>query len=138
MARYLRPPLSLAFGEPLLLQHHKPDPASWSWPDTADLPRADCMRFFHLLDEAGIFALRRGEVPPYLRAKPFNTRKDTDWDRLIIDRRGSNGAECRIRGLAASNIPSAARLTDLHAERFVQCPLRDGPPRHVLPGRGVG
>ena len=61
----------------------------------------------------GLLHLVRGPRPPHLVSRAFNCWKSEERDRLIIDRRGPNGAEGRIVGGPSSRIPAGSRLTEL-------------------------
>ena len=81
------------------------------------------VRLFELyrkFDLAGFFGLVRGGRRLHLQLNPFGMHKDEVKDRLVLDCRGVNGAECRIAGGAASSIFPGYRFAELRVRRFVQ------------------
>ncbi|CAE7469278.1 unnamed protein product [Symbiodinium natans] len=97
---YLPPELYMAFAEPASLLHFNPPPDDFMPVWTRENPQ-EVAALASLWDKLGLLRLapaRLSMSESFLLARAFNCYKGPDRDRMIIDRRGRNYAECRLAG----------------------------------------
>ena len=90
----------------------------WRWPGGAVIPPPVLVKFLRQLAYSGIFRLCHGPLADWLVASLFNVHKDEDSDRLIVDKRGPNGADGAIAPLATRELFQGWRFCELVLERF--------------------
>ncbi|CAE7840815.1 unnamed protein product [Symbiodinium sp. CCMP2592] len=113
---FLQDELYMAYLEPRSLLHGLPPPDSFLPVWTREDP-AQVAALAELWDEMGLLRLapsRLRSSDAYLLSRAFNCYKAPDRDRMIIDRRGQNFAECRLAGPSLF-IPVAPMLCMLEA-----------------------
>ena len=114
---FLSDELYMAYCEPRSLLHGLPPPDSFVPVWTREDP-SEVAALARLWDSLGLLRLapsRTRASQAYLLSRAFNCYKAPDRDRMIIDRRGQNYAECRLAGPSLF-IPVAPMLCMLEAD----------------------
>ena len=114
---FLSDELYMAYCEPRSLLHGLPPPESFVPVWTREDP-SEVAALARLWDSLGLLRLapsRARASQAYLLSRAFNCYKAPDRDRMIIDRRGQNYAECRLAGPSLF-IPVAPMLCMLEAD----------------------
>ena len=106
----------LPYVEPLVLRHGKPM-SSDNVPSFAHEVRDDVLGLAKLWDAQSLLHLRRGEVDPQVQSRVFNSYKNPEKDRQIVDRRLVNKSEMHLAGPSAF-LPAASLLSALSVPRF--------------------
>ena len=117
LAEWLGPDLRMAYEEPKVLRRQCPDPSTWDWPPGSHSDAKSLLPFFGALDGVGLLRLVRGTRPNFMQIRAFNNWKNVSKDRLILVRRGPNGAEGKHAGGPATRMPTGPRLDEIRLER---------------------
>ena len=88
LGRWLPPDKAMGYVEPAILERPAWDPRCWNWPGAINSDDDEWLALYGKLHDAGVLGLMRGPVSDVRTCAAFNVVKDSDRDRLIVDRRG--------------------------------------------------
>ncbi len=75
---------------------------------------------YQKLATVGLLGFTWGSFAPYQLSRAFNSYKNVERDRFILDRRGPNGVEGVIPNTHSSRLPAGWLLTGVLLKRFVE------------------
>jgi hypothetical protein len=118
--RWLPDDLVVPFRDPEPVRRIDPDPRSWAWSGPGANSSRSLLEFYQKLDSANLLGFSRGDRQIHECMNPFNMYKDDTEDRLLCDRRGPNGTECRIVDNKATRNFPGYRFGELTLKRHCE------------------